>query len=232
MQIGHGHVDETYINGWRAARILCPAGLVPAPGQYLLAQTRTDSDSPLPVPVYAAAATHNGFYAATPLPVAWNPGAALALKGPLGRGFNLPAAARKVLLVSWGGSAGRVLSLLEACHRQNAEVVLLSETTPEDIPLSVEILPPAALPEAARWADYAALDIRRGQIESLLASPLLSDSLLLLSGYAQIFIETPVPCGGMAECGLCAVSTRSGIRLACKDGPVFDLAQIRSSRKP
>lgn len=231
MQIAHGRVDETYINGWRAARILCSASLVPAPGQYLLAQTRTDTDSPLPVPVYSAATTHNGFYAAAPLPVAWTPGAALALKGPLGRGFSLPPAARKVLLASWGGCGGRVLSLLEACRRQNAEVVLLAETAPEDIPLSVEILPPAALPEAARWADYAALDIKRGQIESVLASQPLSDSLSLLSGYAQIFIETPVPCGGLAECGLCAVDTRSGVRLACKDGPVFDLTEIINPRK-
>jgi NAD(P)H-flavin reductase len=231
MQIAHGRVDETYINGWRAARILCPASLVPAPGQYLLAQTKIDADSPLPVSVYAAAATHNGFYAAAPLSVAWTPGAALALKGPLGRGFSLPPAARKVLLASWSGSAGRVLSLLEACRRQNAEVVLLSETTPEDIPLSVEILPPAALPEAAHWADYAALDFKRGQIESVLASQPLFDLLLSLSGYAQIFIETPVPCGGMAECGLCAVNTRSGVRLACKDGPVFDLAEITNPRR-
>lgn len=231
MHIAHGHVDETYINGWRAARILCPANLVPAPGQYLLAQTSPATDSPLPVTVTLAAPTSNGFYAAEPLPVAWAPGTALALKGPLGRGFSLPPAARKVLLASWGKLPGRVLSLLEACRRQKAEVVLLSEAALEDIPLSVEILPPAALPEAARWADYAALDIKRGQLESALASPSLSDSLSLLSGYAQVYIETPVPCGGLAECGLCAVSTRNGVRLACKDGPVFNLAEIINPRR-
>lgn len=231
MQIAHGHVDETYINGWRAARIHCPEALVPAPGQYLLAQADSGADSPLPVPITLAAPAANGFYAANLLPVAWIPGTALTLKGPLGKGFGLPPAARKVLLASWVGPPGRVLSLLEACRRQNAEVVLLAETALDGIPLSVEILPAAALPEAAQWADYAAFDLAHEQIESVLASQALADSLHLLSGYTQIFIETPVPCGGLAECGLCAVGTKNGIRLACKDGPVFELAEIISPRK-
>ncbi|HAE58644.1 MAG TPA: hypothetical protein DCG54_03815 [Anaerolineae bacterium] len=226
MHIAEGRVDETYINEWRAARILCPEALIPAPGQYLLAQAESGADSPLPVPVYLAAPTRNGFYAAAPLPVAWTPGTSLGLKGPLGKGFRLPPAARRVLLASWSESPGRVLALLEACHRQGAEVALVAESTPAAIPLSVEVLARAALPEATHWADYAALDIPREQIESVLASQPVSDSLHLLSGYAQVFIETPVPCGGLAECGVCAISTRNGIRLACKDGPVFDLAEI------
>lgn len=226
MQISHGSVDEIYINGWRAARILCPSVLIPAPGQYLLAQTAPTADSPLPIPIYLAATSPNGFYAADPLPVAWTPGTSLALKGSLGRGFHLPPAARRVLLASWSGSLGRVLSLLEACQRQGAEVALIAGSAPQGIPLSVEVLPPAALPEAARWADYAAFDIPREQIESCLASPPLSESLNLLSGYTQTLVETAVPCGGMAECGVCAVSTRNGVRLACKDGPVFGLEEL------
>ena len=231
MQIAQGHVDETYINGWRAARIRCPEALNPAPGQYLLAQAETETDSPLPVPVYMAAPTTNGFYAAAPLSVSWTPGTSLVLKGPLGKGFRLPPAARKVLLASWSKSPGRVLSLLEACRRQNAEIVLLSETTPEGIPLSVEILPPTALAEAANWADYAALDIPREQIETALTNTLLQDALPQLLSYTQIFIETAIPCGGLAECGVCAIQTRQGIRLACKDGPVFNLSEIINPRR-
>ena len=109
-------------------------------------------------------------------------------------------------------------------------MALVAESTPAGIPLSVEVLARAALPEAARWTDYAALDIPREQIESVLASQPVSDSLHLLSGYAQVFIETPVPCGGLAECGVCTVSTRNGIRLACKDGPVFGLTEILDNR--
>jgi len=231
MQIAEGLVNETYMSGWRAAQITCPPGLVPAPGQYLLAQAESGANSALPVPVFLAAATPNGFQAATPWPANWTPGTKLMLKGPLGKGFSLPPAARKVVLASWSKSQGRVLALLEACRRQKAEVALLSENTPVGLPLSVEVLPLAALPEVAAWADYAALDMPRDEIADILSGQSLRDALPHLSGYAQVFIETPVPCGGLAECGVCAVETRKGIRLACKDGPVFDLAEITKPQK-
>ncbi len=231
MQIAEGIVNETYMSGWRAARITCPPGLVPAPGQYLLAQAESGANSALPVPVFLASAAPNGFQAAVPWPGNWTPGTKLMLKGPLGRGFSLPPAARKVVLASWSKSAGRVLALLEACRRQKAEMALLSDNTPEGLPLSVEVLPLAALSEVATWADYAALDMPRDEIANLLSDPALGSALPRLTGYAQVFIETPVPCGGLAECGVCAVETRKGIRMACKDGPVFDLAEITKPQK-
>jgi dihydroorotate dehydrogenase electron transfer subunit len=43
---------------------------------------------------------------------------------------------------------------------------------------------------------------------------------------AQILIHTPVPCGGVAECGVCAVTSKSGWKLACRDGPVFDWREL------
>jgi hypothetical protein len=30
----------------------------------------------------------------------------------------------------------------------------------------------------------------------------------------------------MGECGVCAVNLRKGYKLACKDGPVFDLRSL------
>ncbi len=226
MHIAQGRVDETYINGWRAARIDCPSALIPAPGQYLLAQALNQANAPIPAPVYLAASSPKGFYAANPYPVAWHPGTTLALKGPLGHGFSMPPAARKVLLASWSQSPGRVLALLEACRRQKAEIVWISATPLEQIPLSVEILPPAALPQAAQWADYAALDIPHSQLGQTFTNPLWLDAQPFLAGYAQIFLETPVSCGGIAECGVCAVRAQQGLRLACKDGPVFNLSEI------
>lgn len=230
MHIAKGCIKEIYFQGTRAACITCPPTLIPAPGQYLLAQA-DNPDSPLPYPIFIAASHSTGFFAAHSIPATWIPGTKLLLKGPLGKGFNLPPAARKVLLASWSNSPGRVLSLLETCHRQNAEVVLLSESAHEKIPLSVEILPFTALAETAQWADYAALDISREQLDNFIVDQPMLNTLTQLSGYAQIFIETPTPCGGMAECGVCAVSTRQGVRLACKDGPVFNLSEIIKHQK-
>jgi hypothetical protein len=225
MRTAKGCITEIYFQGRRAARLTCPPALIPAPGQYLLAQA--GDDAPLPAPVFQAGTTPGGFYAAPPIPSDWLPGTELTLRGPLGHGFHLPAAARKVALAAFGDNSARLLSLLEPALAQNAAVVLLTDTPPIDLPTALEISPLSALPEIAPWADYLALDAPRAALAAI-HEILHPDSRTSFSGYAQeILIETPLPCGGMAECGVCAVRTRKGYRLACKDGPVFDLETLR-----
>jgi Leu/Phe-tRNA-protein transferase len=46
----------------------------------------------------------------------------------------------------------------------------------------------------------------------------------------QALIHTAMPCAGIAECGACAVRTRKSWRLACKDGPVFDISELELER--
>ena len=223
MHTGKAHIDETFIHAGRAARIACAPNLVPAPGQYVLAHASSEPDAPLPHPVFMAASHSTGFYAAQPLPVAWTPGTELILHGPLGRGFNLPASARKVALAAFGNTCSRLLSLLEPAFTQKAEIVLLTDNPPEGLPLEVEISPLSGLSEVAQWAEYIAVDIPRAAIHAQL-EPI---SPALYSGYTtEILIETPLPCGGMAECAACAVHTNKGYHLACKDGPVFELKSI------
>ncbi len=243
MHSGTGRIDETFIQAGRAARMTCAPNLVPAPGQYLLAHAPSEPDSPLPHPVFLAASHPRGFYAAQPLPVAWTPGTELTLRGPLGRGFRLPASARRVALAAFGSNCSRIISLLEPALAQKAEITLLSETIPSGLPPTIEILPPTALAETAKWADYLAIDAPRAALAAIQEAlqpdlrrsysgytpNLANNSSLMLIGYAtEILIETPLPCGGMAECGVCAVPTKSGYLLACKDGPVFELKTIAS----
>lgn len=243
MHSGAGQIDETFIHAERAARIRCAPNLVPAPGQYLLAHAPSEPDAPLPHPVFLAASHPTGFYAAHPLPVAWTPGTRLALRGPLGRGFRLPAFARRVALAAFGGRPSRLLSLLEPALAQKAEITLLAETIPDSLPPDIEILPPAALLETLKWADYLAIDAPRAALAAIYET-LLPGSQSPHSGYTpnyaakllpasmpndytiEILIETPLPCGGMAECGACAIHARQGCLLACRDGPVFDLKSI------
>jgi NAD(P)H-flavin reductase len=42
-----------------------------------------------------------------------------------------------------------------------------------------------------------------------------------------VLLRTQMPCGALAECGVCAVRTRGGWKMACKDGPVFDWRELR-----
>jgi hypothetical protein len=222
MHIAKGCIDEIYLDGRRAARLTCPPALVPAPGQYLLAYDITDQDSPLAYPVYSTGICPGGFYAAPPLPSSWLPGLELTLRGPLGRGFNLPISSRFVALAAFGETCARLLALLEPALAQKAAIVLLTDNPPNGLPSVVEISPLSALPETVHWTDYLAIDIPRAAIPEIL-EPIHQ---FIQSGYAQVFVETPIPCGGIGECGLCAVSLRKGYKLVCKDGPVFDLKTV------
>jgi len=230
MYSAKGCIEEIYLSGAEAvsaARLSCPAGLVPAPGQYLLAQDPADPRAALALPVFSAGVCPGGFLAAPPLPTGWLPGMELELRGPYGHGFSLPASARRVALVACDGGSARLLALLDAALGQKAAVTLLTDTPPAGLPAALEISPLASLPEIARWADYLAIDLRREQLPEWL--PLLSP--LFKGGYAQLLIGTPLPCAGLAECGVCAIRTRSGYRLACKDGPVFDLSELEERVK-
>jgi hypothetical protein len=218
MKRGTAQIQEIYWENDRAARLLCEPGLIPAPGQYALTQT-ADADSPLPHPVFSAGRAAGGFFVAAPLPAAWSPGTTLQVRAPLGNGFQLPVHARRVLLVSLLPSAGALLSLLEVASSQQAEITLISDTPPNHLPASIEILPRAALAEAAHWADYAALSLTRDDL------PNLPEALWQVT-HAQALVHTPMPCGALAECGVCAIPLRRGAwELACKK-PVIELADL------
>jgi len=220
MSTGKGQVFELILdNGDRHARISCPPNLVPAPGQYLLASD--GSDSSLPVPLFYTDSTPQGFIAAAPVPDTWEPGTKLHLRGPLGRGFTLPLSARKVGIVAFEAAASRLKGLIQPSLKQGAAVVLVCASAPDDLPAAVEVQPLSALGDIVEWADYIAFDVARENIPQLRDS-LRKQNQLSTGMRLQVFIRTAVPCGGLAECGVCAVVLKSGWKLACKDGPVFD----------
>ncbi len=207
--------------GRAAARLACPPELIPPPGKYLLAHDPA-SDSPLAVPLFSAGATPEGFLVAPPLPHNWFPGQTLSLRGPLGHGFHLPAAARKVALIAVDASPALLLGLLPSVLSQKAAVALVCDKPPVDLPDEVEIQPPAALADLLGWADYAALAAPRASLPGL-RERLRRADLLRVTPEAEVLVLTPMPCGGLAECGVCSVETKWGFKLACDDGPVFSL---------
>ena len=223
MHTATGQVVELRLqNGQREARISCPAKLIPAPGQYLVASHA--SDSPLPVSVYSTESAPDGFFAA-PVPDWWSPGMDLHLRGPLGRGFTLPVPARRVALLALDESPGRLLGLIAPALKQGAAVVLVTDSDADSLADDVEVHPTSALGEAAGWADYLAFDLARDSLPGW-RERLGSMKQAWAGKDAQILVHTPVPCGGVADCGVCAVTLKSGWALACKDGPVFALGEV------
>ena len=226
MRVGTGQLTElTLENGQTGGRLLCPPDLIPAPGQYLLAHDPA-STSPLPVPVFPSGFNSSGFSLAPPIPVDWKPGITLSVRGPLGHGFNMPAPARKVALVAVDGNPYRLLALLTPAFVQGADVTLLSETIPEHLSADVEVQPLNALSDAMGWADYLAFDVMRESLPGLWKLLNFGEQAWVRID-AQLLVVTPMPCGGMAECGVCAVSVRRGWKMACKDGPVFNLSDLQ-----
>ena len=224
MQTGTGQVLELILeDGSRYMRVSCPPNLTPGPGQYLLASD--GSDAALPVPLFYTDSAPQGFVAAAPLRAGWSPGSLLHLRGPLGRGFSLPLAARRVALVAFDDSPARLKGLIRPALRQGAAVVLVGNSAPDTLPDDVEVQPLSVLNDILEWADYVAFDSARENLHQWKEE--LGKRNELASGMgAQILIRTPVPCGGIAECGICAVSLKTEWKLACKDGPVFDWADL------
>jgi len=239
MQNYVGNLSEFQlgVDGKMTARITCPDKAIPAPGQYLLAHAPEDTDAPLATVLYptekspSSSRSYGSFIAAPPIPSTWQLGTTLHLRGPLCKGFRLPSSIRNLALVSLSDTPTRLLPLL--AHADNTALFLSINNQPLTInhlqlAPSLEINPLSELPAALQWADFLALDLpleRLPDLPKLLGLP--QDRYLPCS--AQALILTPMPCGGLADCGVCAVTTGKRYQLACKDGPVFDLKDIFTS---
>ena len=222
MHTGKGRIVEVILaDGCRYVRLTCADNLIPNPGQYLLAND--DSNSPLSVPIFYTDLAPQGFIATAQ--EAWTPGQELFLRGPLGCGFTLPPSARKIGLVAFDDSPARLRGLIQPALKQNASVVLLFNGNVDDLPDDVEVQQLSMLEDILQWADYIAFDVERQNLRPLMER-LETQNRLSFFREAQILIRAPMPCGGIADCGVCAVDTKSTWQMACKDGPVFDLREI------
>lgn len=210
--------------GLRGATLTCPRGLLPAPGQYWLAHAPA-LDEPLPIALFAAKITPDGVHIAPLLPDGWMAGMQIAVRGPQGKGFRLPELTRRVALVALDAAPHRLLPLMDLALRQGAAVTLYASLIPRNLPDAVEALPLDMASEARGWADYLALDVPLSKLAQIPARLGLKP-FEPLGCPAQALIHTAMPCGGNAECGVCAVPFGRGWKLACKDGPVFDLKPL------
>lgn len=86
-------------------------------------------------------------------------------------------------------------------------------------------LPPPPAPPPISWADQLCAALP----EELLvptADAVRAARLRWERGFAQVALAGPAPCG-VGACQACLVETRDGLRARCKDGPVFDLRDLR-----
>jgi hypothetical protein len=219
------------LDGIPAAWIQCEPSMIPAPGQYLLVYAG-GSNLPLAVPVFLGrsfAATKkmgsSGFLAAPPIPASWGIGTRLYLRGPLGHGFLFPNSAHRIALIAFDDLPLHLMALLGAALKQEASIVLVCKHPPDDLPLQIEVQPLDSLMDVYAWADYTALDARRESLFEL-KKIFAGSARLRIGNEVQILIHAPMPCGALAECGVCTLDSGRKQLLVCKDGPVFNLKDL------
>jgi NAD(P)H-flavin reductase len=226
-----GRIAEILLEAYQnAAGILaCPSEAAPKPGQYLQAHNPNDPMQVVPTSLFAAGEiAHDSSSTARlpiagPLPHSWPPGTNLLLRGPLGQGFSVPRQARRIALIALDRNPGRLLPLVSLGIQQGAEITLLHDGPSDNLPVAVEEQPLDALAKSIKWADYLAIDISIERIDELES---IFTSRIPAAVNAEILVAAPMPCGGMAKCGVCTVSTKKGPRLACEDGPVLKLKEL------
>ena len=231
MRNYQGFIREVQLDHWgqKGAWITCPRAAIPAPGQYLLGRAVEDREALLGTALFASDSNESGFLASPSIPATWEPGTQLELRGPTGRGWRLPEGARRIALIALGETPALLLPVaVQALNRKETTVALFTDASLPWLPAALESQPlqnaAEALTELA-WADFLAIDIPLHSLTALRSVlGLRTGERLTCAG--EMLIETPMPCGSMADCGACAVPSRGGWKLACKDGPVFDMDEI------
>jgi len=228
--MGHtrGRVTEIRLEACRLieAFVACPAGTIPSAGQYLLASDLDDPEAALGVPLFVAENSMQGFWAAPPIPISWRPGTDLDLIGPFGHGFDLPRAVQRLGLIALGETSSRLMPLVQQAAQSHYGMTLFTDLQLPRVPASLEAYPLASLVEALDWPDFLVVDVPLQCLANLRKVLGLPDGARL-SCPAQVLVTTPMPCAGMARCGACAVPARRGWKLACEDGPVFVLDNLK-----
>ncbi len=218
-------------DGTRSAWLDCRQNLIPTPGKYLMAHNPAEAEAVLGWPLFAiglqSSLNDNSRQFLGPIPSSWGPNTQLHLRGPLGHSFNLPPTARRIILAGLGNTFSRLLPLVQPALSSGADLAIFTSSPLPPLPPRLEIQPLDALPASLPWADFLVIDM---PLEFI---PKLRDFLGLepfagLPCAAQVLIHTAMPCAGIGECGVCAVPLqKKGYKLACKDGPVFNLNEIK-----
>jgi dihydroorotate dehydrogenase electron transfer subunit len=177
------------------------------------------------------------------------PGATINVIGPLGQGFEVQSSVRRLLLVADTVHLPPLLSLAQLEHQVSSRepdlsiaLLLCAPNASELYP--VRLLPPALevhivtadgsvghkgspldlFPDLARWADCVCI-AAKPDTYPVLAQTVREVRLGPGPGFAQALLVPPLVCG-VGACQGCAVETARGAKLACTDGPVFELLTL------
>lgn len=172
------------------------------------------------------------------------PGDRVWMTGPLGRGFDVRRTASNLLLIGGGVGIAPLVALADAESERASRprsIVLCFGARSADGVYPAELLPPQVeyqvatedgsmgtegfvtelFAENLAWADQT---LACGPVPMFRAmSPIVRRDGM--NRPVQILMETEMACG-TGICYGCAVFTKRGVKLCCKDGPRFELLDV------
>ena len=161
-----------------------------------------------------------------------------AVRGPLGQPVTINPAAGHVAFIAQGGGIGALIAVMREAAARGARVTLMAGAEN-----AWQLYPSRLLPEGVREmtaTDDGSAGIR-APVTHLLPQVQDEADLLVASGPPKLYEDLArmrsdglltIPTTAMVlprlgcrdgKCGECAVQTHNGPRLACIDGPAFDL---------
>lgn len=152
----------------------------------------------------------------------WKPGEQIEIYGPLGNGFNIPQSVTRLGIIRIGDITPRIINLH---HSFKGEIAYFTNQISKNIPTSIEVNPLSEFKEDIQWADFIAIETKISQF-ALIQDQLEIRSNLNLPQPIQVFIESPMPCSGLADCSVCSIKTDKWL-YACHNGPVINLKHFQ-----
>jgi len=169
-------------------------------------------------------------------------GVTVNVLGPLGNGFLLQPATRRLLLLAEFATALRLLPMIDDILDRNGQVsfVIAGEESVEPLrallPLAVEIHQvrsqaewTATVTAGIRWADQICAALSSSRFAAL-ADQISELRYRLDPGFALMLVEADLACG-FGACLACVVPLANGsLTRACVHGPVIDLLELTGKR--
>lgn len=169
-----------------------------------------------------------------------SPGAELDVLGALGRPFQVRGSSRNLLLVGEGAEIAPLIALAFEATRAELSVTLLAGFRDGNDVLDAHYLPAqveyvvatldGSVGHASPIAELAGhyLDWS-DQIFTAGPDHMLESLRRITAGSSrsiQVAIGETIACG-VGACSSCVVRTRNGLKRVCRDGPVFELRDLR-----
>ncbi|PZC44650.1 MAG: dihydroorotate dehydrogenase electron transfer subunit [Chloroflexi bacterium] len=234
---------------WYAGEELCRAA---QPGQFVMVLPREGMDPFLPRAFSFYRFRDRGgerqfalLYAvvgeATALMASQRAGESARMTGPLGHGFEVRSSARNLLLVGGGVGIAPLVALADEQVGKERTLVLCFGARSASGVYPAELLPPEVeyavstedgslgraglvtelFTEHLPWADQS-LACGPTPMFRIMASVVRADGM---RRSVQVLMETEMACG-TGICYGCAVFTKKGVRLCCREGPRFELLEV------